>query len=798
MNVNGNDGNNNPTTDEQSVPQNIRIACEKIGNLQIKSSPRTRIINIEDEEDSRKESERKVNNNFGPEGTKRVNNVGDREETDFKHERRERRRRVRGPRNHNKPPPESGPKNVSMKNAVMMLNEMFPPPSAPQYKVLSMTGTPNNPTFEMACIIMDQSFVGTGRSKKDAKLEASQVALKQLFGKDFSTNEAKSETSIEENAQLSVAVNNLNCQEIDSWMELEGKNPVSILNELYPGVIFSLVSSQGPSHAPEFCVTASLAGLTFEGRGNSKKEAKLHASKALLVHIHQVGFDPMTGGLRSKETIKIESQGHSWADKIGSLVRGEYSRIFDSTTYHKRKVMAGIVVDVSGDSKVICLSSGTKCINGELISLGGLSLNDCHAEVIVRRCLVSWFYSQLETVLKGEKEQSVLEKDDEGGFRVRAGVSFHLFISTAPCGDARIFSLHEQPTKGTNVLSGYAGRMGEGNRGKLRSKIESGMGTVPLPEHERVQTWDGVMSGERLLTMACSDKILSWNVIGLQGSLLSHWLRPIYFSSITIGSKFHPDHVTRALYGRLTAPGDINSKMKLPKHYRLNQPPLLATTSPESRQPSKAQEHSVNWVQGFQPEVITCSTGRTSQGGISRLCKQSFAVNFIRLCSLPGALSRSKMSLNSLSLDVISRCSYADIKLLAVDNMAAKNTLMKRLHSLGCGRWVVKPIEQDQFSLSLIQKIQTKENSSSDADKVYKHKPYWRGSTIATIISVFIKLLLWNFPKLVFAVIPERQFIVKKYLKPDLISTLILFLCVLSTFLNSSEFVHYFHEVSRN
>ena len=45
------------------------------------------------------------------------------------------------------------------------------------------------------------------------------------------------------------------------------------------------------------------------------------------------------------------------------------------------------------------------------------------------------------------------------------------------------------------MLSGYAGRMGEGNRGKLRSKIESGMGTVPLPEHERVQTWDGVMSG---------------------------------------------------------------------------------------------------------------------------------------------------------------------------------------------------------------------------------------------------------------------------------------------------------------
>ena len=51
--------------------------------------------------------------------------------------------------------------------------------------------------------------------------------------------------------------------------------------------------------------------------------------------------------------------------------------------------------------------------------------------------MVSWLYSQLETMLNGGKEQCVLEKDNEGGFRVRAGVSFHLFISTAPCGDAR-------------------------------------------------------------------------------------------------------------------------------------------------------------------------------------------------------------------------------------------------------------------------------------------------------------------------------------------------------------------------
>ena len=54
----------------------------------------------------------------------------------------------------------------------------------------------------------------------------------------------------------------------------------------------------------------------------------------------------------------------------------------------------------------------------------------------------------------------------------------------------------------------------DSSRGMLRSKIECGMGTVPLSTKVHLQTWDGVMSGDRLLTMACSDKILRWNIVG--------------------------------------------------------------------------------------------------------------------------------------------------------------------------------------------------------------------------------------------------------------------------------------------
>ena len=335
-------------------------------------------------------------------------------------------------------------------------------------------------------------------------------------------------------------------------------------------------------------------------------------------------------------------ESHRWPDKVSRLVREQYDKLFDGTTYHKRKVLAGVVMDNAGATSVICLSTGTKCINGEMMSLKGQTLNDCHAEVVVRRCLVSWLYDQLEAAVSGHSE--VLERravEGGGGFCLRPAVTLHLFVSTAPCGDARIFSLHEQPAVGSNVLTSAPGRLGEGNRGKLRTKIESGMGTVPLPETETIQTWDGVFSGERLKTMACSDKILSWNVTGCQGSLLSHWLHPVHFTTISIGSKFHPDHVARAVHGRVG--GD----------FTLNRVPVLATTSPETRQPGKAQDHSLNWVQGGQPEVVMAASGRNSQDGKSRLCKQSLAERFIKVCSLPAGIQSAKTDLANLSLDQI-------------------------------------------------------------------------------------------------------------------------------------------------
>lgn len=128
---------------------------------------------------------------------------------------------------------------------------------------------------------------------------------------------------------------------------------------------------------------------------------------------------------------------------------------------------------------------GTKCISGEHLSVSGGAVNDCHAEVIARRCLCEYLYNQLDLHIENKGAESILEPAKKG-FKLKQGIQFHLYINTAPCGDARIFSPHEE----NDIVDKHPNRRA---RGQLRTKIESGEGTIPVKSNEGIQTWDGVL-----------------------------------------------------------------------------------------------------------------------------------------------------------------------------------------------------------------------------------------------------------------------------------------------------------------
>lgn len=82
------------------------------------------------------------------------------------------------------------------------------------------------------------------------------------------------------------------------------------------------------------------------------------------------------------------------------MILDKFSELMARNEVHaRRKVLAGIVMTTSPDltqAKVITVTTGTKCVNGEYMSDSGGVVNDSHAEIIARRCLMEYFYSQLE------------------------------------------------------------------------------------------------------------------------------------------------------------------------------------------------------------------------------------------------------------------------------------------------------------------------------------------------------------------------------------------------------------------
>ena len=69
------------------------------------------------------------------------------------------------------------------------------------------------------------------------------------------------------------------------------------------------------------------------------------------------------------------------ADKIGKLVMDKFTDVIvgQATSHSRRKVLAGIVMTTDGDAmeamEVISVTTGTKCVNGEHMSVNGNSLN---------------------------------------------------------------------------------------------------------------------------------------------------------------------------------------------------------------------------------------------------------------------------------------------------------------------------------------------------------------------------------------------------------------------------------------
>ncbi|KAI4457446.1 eukaryote specific dsrna binding protein [Holotrichia oblita] len=605
-----------------------------------------------------------------------------------------------------------GVQNSGDRNPVAILNELR---NGLKYELVDTQGPAHAPLFTISVIVDSQQYTGHGRTKKIAKCKAAEQALKSFI--QFPDNCKVLPTSCTNNTKLdftsdifeSTQNNTNNTNSKDSGKNSTSKHAVMLVNELYPQAKYHCTETSDVFAT--FKITIEINGQTFIGTGKALKQfswkdfssyhyKNANGNRRQRIYFHSSTFQVKNRDLnRSNKRIAknaaatsalskllyngqdqlpsfgativrqsaITCEEQLRADSIGRLVTERFASLMASDAFHnRRKVLAGIVMSRNSNLEVISVTTGTKCVSGEWLSMTGANLNDMHAEIVSRRY---------------QADKSIFEpKEGERGYRVKQDIAFHLYINTAPCGDARLFG----PTD-VNVVDRHPNKS---SRGRLRVKIESGEGTIPVKNTAAIQTWDGVIQGERLLTMSCSDKIARWNVLGLQGALLAHFIDPIYLQTVALGSLFNELHLQRAIYGRIS-----DTLQGLSPPYRLNRPLICSVTSTESRKTVKAPNFSVNWTVGQEaPEVIKTSTGKP-ETGVSRLCKQIFARKFVELCR-----SNLKPATDFNLEDV--EC-YSDAKELSSEYKVAKDRLFEAFNKGGYGRWVQKPAEQDQFVLDI-------------------------------------------------------------------------------------------------
>uniref|UniRef100_A0A672QRW1 Double-stranded RNA-specific adenosine deaminase-like n=1 Tax=Sinocyclocheilus grahami TaxID=75366 RepID=A0A672QRW1_SINGR len=575
-----------------------------------------------------------------------------------------------------------------------------------QFIKTGQDGPPHDPRFMFRVKVGERLFPeASAPSKKAAKQLAAEEAVKELMG-DGLLHLNKSQPAIPACPSLPA----LTAAELQAAHEAGVGDLINYLNNnAVSGLLeyarargfaaeIRLVGQSGPSHEPKFTYQAKLGGRWFPAVcASNKKQGKQEAADAALrVLIGEAEKAARTGEL----TPELPVSGSTMHDQIAMLSHQRFNALTARIQHSLlgRKILATIVMRKGSDTlgTVVSLGTGNRCVKAEELSLRGDTVNDCHAEIISRRGFIRFLYGELMKHWESPGDETIFEVADDGKLKIKSDITFHLYISTAPCGDGALFDKSCSEAAELNG-SQHMPLFENVKQGKLRTKVENGEGTIPVESSDIVPTWDGIQHGERLRTMSCSDKILRWNVLGLQGALLSHFIHPVYLRSITLGYLYSHGHLTRAVCCRLARDGDAFKK-SLPANFTLNHPEVGRVSVYDStRHTGKTKESSVNWSHPdqFTVEVLDGTKGKVDSPKmeISQVSKSNLFRLFHALCQHAGRA------------DLLAQPSYAHAKMAATSFQDAKRLFFLALNQHGYGAWIGKPLEEKSFegevSLSL-------------------------------------------------------------------------------------------------
>ncbi|KAJ3220463.1 hypothetical protein HK099_004340 [Clydaea vesicula] len=182
--------------------------------------------------------------------------------------------------------------------------------------------------------------------------------------------------------------------------------------------------------------------------------------------------------------------------------------------------------------KVIALGTGTRCLGSKQLSDSGTIINDSHAEIICKRAFQKYLYAELKKYFF-KKESSILNFNVEKGiWCLKDEIKFHFFVSQAFCGDASMSFLKEKKVLlNENVEEKESFNFFDEKemenpfkRQKLLLNFSENLirGRNDIEKLGFCRTKPGRIDSDPTNSMSCTDKVLKWSTLGLNGSMLSN------------------------------------------------------------------------------------------------------------------------------------------------------------------------------------------------------------------------------------------------------------------------------------